>query len=91
VSKFRDQGDLAFEVEQISRRIQPMLKGRPAYVQSGILADLLSLWLAGHWPPEVREELLKLFIELVRDLVPESEKELFGPAGHPAGRSEKRS
>jgi hypothetical protein len=84
--KFRSIGDLTFECEQVSKRIQPLLKGRPPNVQAGVLADLLSIWLAGHWPPEAREELLADFVELVRKLVPESEKELFGPGGHPAGR-----
>lgn len=84
--KFRTDHDLAFEVQQVSGKIQPLLKGRVAQVQSGVLADLLSLWLAGHWPPVAREELLDEFVKLVRDLVPESEKQLFGAAGHPAGR-----
>jgi hypothetical protein len=83
----RATDDLAYEVELVSKQIQPLLKGRAPNVQSGVLADLLSLWLAGHWPPEAREELLGDFVELVRDLVPESEKELFGPDGHPAGRT----
>jgi hypothetical protein len=88
--KFRELGDLAYEVEHvsrwISRKLQPMLKGRPPNVQSAVLADLLSIWLAGHWPPQAREELLADFVKLVRDIVPETEKQLFGPGGHPAGR-----
>ena len=85
-TRFHEVGDLAFEVEHISKQIQPLLKGRPAHVQSGVLADLLSLWLAGHWPPEYRQHLLDQFVDLVHDLVPESERELFGADGHPAGR-----
>ena len=84
--KFRTNTDLAFEVQQVSGQIQPLLKGRAPQVQSAVLADLLSLWLAGHWPPAAREELFDDFVKLVRDLVPESEKHLFGAAGHPAGR-----
>lgn len=87
MTRFRHIGDLAFEIEHISKEIQPLLKGRPAHVQSGVLADLLSLWLAGHWPPEMREKLLKDFVALVRDLVPGSERQLFGPDGHPARRT----
>lgn len=89
--KFRDTYDLAYEVEHVSKaislKLQPLLKGRPQNVQSAVLADLVSIWLAGNWPPEAREVLLADFIKLVRDLVPETEKQLFGPAGHPAGRN----
>ena len=91
MTRFRHIGDLAFEVEHISKQIQPLLKGRPAHVQSGVLADLLSLWLAGHWPPEYRQRLLDQFVDLVHDLVPESERELFGPDGHPAGRTREKA
>jgi hypothetical protein len=41
-----------------------------------VLAELLSLWLAGHWIPgeveetrEVREEMLGMHVEMVRKLV----------------------
>jgi hypothetical protein len=43
---------------------------------------LLSLWLAGH-APQVREEVLHLHIDAVRALLPASEAEIFGKAGHP--------
>ena len=66
--------------------VAPLLKGRGPEVQSAVLADLTSMWLAGCWPPEAREELLGLFVKLVRDFVPQSEKQMFGPGGHPAGR-----
>lgn len=85
--KPRSGSDLAYEAEIISKRIQPMLKGRPSHVQSAVLADLLSLWLAGHWPPELRDVLLDDFVKLVRDLVQHSEREIFGPDGHPGRRS----
>jgi hypothetical protein len=74
------------QVERISKRIEPMLKGLHPVVQSGVLANLLSLCLAGIWPPDFRESMLEEHLALVRDLVPESEQELFGDAGHPAGR-----
>lgn len=91
MTKFRAMGDLAYEAEfvskKISKRLQPLLKGRSPNVQSAVLADLLSIWLAGHWPPDAREQLLADHIKLVRDLIPHTEKQLFGPAGHPAGRA----
>lgn len=88
-AKFRDLGDYAYEVEHLSRQIwplvAPLLQGRGPEVQA-VLADLTSMWLAGCWPPEAREELLDLFVKLVRDFVPASEKQMFGPGGHPTGR-----
>jgi hypothetical protein len=87
MSKQKDEAsDMATVAQRISKQIQPLLKGHPPFVQSAVLADLLSLWLAGLWPPEAREELLRDFIKVTRDMVPESEKELFGPYGHPFGR-----
>jgi hypothetical protein len=72
-------------IEAISAQIQPLLKGHDPDVQCGVIADLLSLWLAGHWPHELRIVLLSNFVDLVRALTPESERQLFGPRGHPAG------
>jgi len=48
-----------------------------------VLADLVSVWIAGHHPA-MREEELTSLIELVRKLIPESEKEIF-PDGKPEG------
>jgi hypothetical protein len=48
-----------------------------------VLADLVSLFIAGHHPA-FREELLALHIETVRQLIPASEKEIF-PDGKPEG------
>jgi hypothetical protein len=67
----------ASETQRISMLIRPLLVGAGPEVQSGVLADLLSLWLAGH-APQVREELLQAHMQLVRDLVKPSEIEMFG-------------
>jgi hypothetical protein len=45
-------------------------------VQGAILADLLSLWLPGH-APQLREEVLAMHVEKVRELVAPSEAEIF--------------
>ena len=49
-------------------RIKPILAGNDPGVQGAVLAELLSLWLAGHSPPEVRVDLLKMHIETVCEL-----------------------
>ena len=74
------------KVRLVSTQIQPMLVGLGSAVQSAVLADLMSLWLAGQWPQELRDVLLERWVEMVEALVPLSEEQLFGPGGHPAGR-----
>jgi hypothetical protein len=76
----------ASEAMKLSRRIQPLLRGHKPEVQSAVLADLLSIWLAGHWPPDLREQLLAHHVTLVRELVPVTEKQMFGPDGHPGAK-----
>jgi hypothetical protein len=75
----------ALEVAMVSTAIQPLLKGREPQLQGAVLADLLSIWLAGH-APQLREEILALHINSVRALIPVHEKQIFGEAGHPARR-----
>ena len=50
-----------------------ILAGRPAQAQGAILADLLSMWLAG-WHPTVREEAFSLLLKLTRERVPVQEE-----------------
>lgn len=72
----------ASRVERLSMKIRPLLVGHGPDVQSAVLADLVSLWIAGHHP-ELRAKVLDGFVELIEQLVPESEKEIFGNAGFP--------
>jgi hypothetical protein len=58
----------AAEVLALVAVIGPMLRGRPPEIQSAVLAELLSLWLAGHIIPEQRDEALRLHLQLVQDL-----------------------
>jgi hypothetical protein len=37
------------ETLEIVERIKPLLAGHEPVVQSAVLAELLSIWLAGHW------------------------------------------
>ncbi len=87
--KIRNPDDAAYEVEHIVRKIHDLLRGRTPEVQGGILADLVSLWVAGH-SPWARDQILAEWIKLLRDLIPESDKQLFGEAGHPDKRRPRR-
>jgi hypothetical protein len=68
------------EVERVVAKIRPLLTGRPSRVQGAILADLVATWLAGHFGPDdvvtskLREELLDLHVETVRQLIPPNER-----------------
>lgn len=68
----------------ISQQIKPYLVGAGASIQGGVLADLVSLWIAGHHP-DLREDILTEFVRITRKLVPVSEKEIFGEHGFPKG------
>jgi hypothetical protein len=76
MTPLRTKGDMAREVLEISRLCQMLLHGRGPEVQSAVLGDLVSLWLAGHWPREVREPLLADFVEVVRNMIPASEEQI---------------
>lgn len=61
------------EALQLSADIQPLLRGRGSELQGAVLADLVAIWLAGHWPREVREEILQDWLATMRKLIPHSE------------------
>jgi hypothetical protein len=75
--------DTQFIVKAARAFLYPLLAGHEPEVQSAVLADLTATYLAGVAPP-LRPKVRAMFIELVDQLVPENERELFGDAGHPA-------
>ena len=68
------------EVAILVEMIRPLLAGRSPEVVSATLADLLSMWLAGHFVggdkenAALREQLLADHVELVRRLIPVNEQ-----------------
>jgi hypothetical protein len=67
----------AHEANRLSRKIRPLLAGKPPEVIGAVLGELVSLFIAGT-RPSLRRWTLDQHIKLVTDLVPESEKEIFG-------------
>jgi hypothetical protein len=72
--------------EETVNKIRPFLAGLPAYLQGAILADLLSLWLAGHHvegdgqaTAQLRSNLLESHLSLVKQMIPENAR-LLGTA-----------
>ena len=68
------------EVEAVVEAIRPLLAGRTPEVQGAVLADLLAIFLAGHHP-ELREKLLAMHIDGVRNLIAPNEKAIFAQRG----------
>jgi len=62
--------------EALSNRIKPLLAGHAPELQGAVLADLVSLFFAGHHPA-MREEQIEIWIAAMRELIPHSEAELF--------------
>ena len=56
-----------------------VLAGRGPGPQGALLGDLVSRWLAGHHPDH-REDVLTIWVKMVRDLIPVQEKIVLG--GH---------
>lgn len=59
----------ADEALLIVNKIKPLLAGKGSAMQGAILAELLSIWVCGHYPVSMREELLSFHIELVREFI----------------------
>jgi hypothetical protein len=68
------------DVMRISMAIRPLLGGHSPEVQGAVLGDLVSLFIAGHHP-QLRDMVLDQHIQLVRNLIPESEKEIINQYG----------
>jgi hypothetical protein len=58
---------LADAADAVVAQISPLLHGKGPGVQGAVCADLTAIWLAGH-PPELREALLDMQVELIRQL-----------------------
>lgn len=64
----------------MSIELQMMLSGRGPLVQGAALADLVSLFFAGH-NPAIREEVIGNWINAMRKLIPASERQIAGMHG----------
>jgi hypothetical protein len=68
------------EIEEVVDQIKPLLAGRPSEIQGAILAECLSIWLAGHragsedGTRQLRAELLSTHCRHVRELTPINDK-----------------
>jgi hypothetical protein len=72
-------------IDVIMDRISPLLQGQPREVQGGVLGECLARWLAGH-PDHIREKVLQIHINYVRELLPRVEREIFAGGHHPGNK-----
>jgi hypothetical protein len=59
----------------ISEKIKPLLAGHDPSVQGAVLADLVSMYFAGHHR-DIREEAMALWLCTMVELIPASEQEI---------------
>lgn len=73
---------LGRDAQGLVEEIRPLLAGYPSPTVGAALADLLAIWLAGHFAggaaenAALREELLAMHLKVVRKLIPVNEREL---------------
>jgi hypothetical protein len=70
---------------QMTDRMKDMLAGFPPEMQGAMLADLTSIWLAGH-APQIRRAVYDVHAKMIWPLVQANEKIIFDGKGHPATR-----
>ena len=72
------------EVLAVAERIKPILANHHPTLQGAVLAELLSIWIAGHVADtsansaKLRREMLKMHVEQVRKLIPVNAKIIHG-------------
>ena len=68
----------------VTERIKPILANHHPTLQGAVLAELLSIWIAGHVADtgansaKLRREMLKMHVEQVRKLIPVNAKIIHG-------------
>lgn len=70
-------------VQETVEKIRPLLRGLGAHIQGAVLADLTSMWLAGFQGggdgiKQLREDMLKMHVDMIRNLVPINEMIILG-------------
>jgi hypothetical protein len=63
---------ITVEIIDVAEQIRPFLAGRPPEIQGAILAELLSVWIAGHYPggQQLMDAVLETHLRLVRQMIP---------------------
>lgn len=70
IEPIADPAAMAQESDALVTGMMPMLAGRHPALQGAVLADLVAMWLAGHRPAEIQDDVLADWLETVKKLVP---------------------
>ena len=73
----------AADVDRIVEAIRPIIGGKPPQIQGAVIADLLSIFIAGHHPL-IRDQVMKETVDCARSLI-EPNVHLLFPDGPPPG------
>lgn len=68
---------------RVVEEVRHILHGEEPEVVGAALAELTSLWLAGH-SKTIRDDIFAAHMMLILKLTPLTEIQLFGPDGHPS-------
>lgn len=72
---------MASAAMKVSEALQAELVGLHPSVQGAVLADLVSIFFAGH-RPDVRPDAIRRWDKVMRDLIPASEQQIMKQYGH---------
>jgi hypothetical protein len=75
----------AIRIQELVAEIRKIMKGEGPMVQSAVLADLTAMYVVG-FVPQLREEIIGIYMGLVRQLIPINDQIFYGGRGHPATR-----
>lgn len=67
-------------IRVLTEKLKPLLAGQPPGAQGGALGELVSLWIAGH-RPDLRQEIVDAWLEMVLALARENSPAIWGVPG----------
>lgn len=80
----KEKTRLMKSAERIVREINPLLQGKGPEVQGAVLADLVSMYFAGHHPM-IREQSIEQWLKTMRSLIAPNEAAILELYGVPEG------
>lgn len=72
------------EVDDLVDQIKLLLQGKGPMMQGAALADIVSMFFAGHHP-QIREEQIENWVETMRKMIEVNEAQLLEHYGMPPG------
>lgn len=80
--KVDEVDDAVRTAETIADDCARLLRGKDPMLQEVVIAQLFAQYLCG-WPNTTRERVFTRAVRLVLSLLPDMDRALYGPSGHP--------